>query len=119
MKPAYSMRRGYRVLYLHCEICAVERPFFRVNSWPSAQKKVIRRVGDKLVAQDSPNALPNIPPEARLVNATCMVCGKTANYVVSVSNLARSKYALGDLCSCGLPAVHHGPHLEVLRAQAS
>lgn len=119
MKPKYSLRRGYRVLYLHCDNCAVERPFYRINSWPSAQKKVIRRVGDKLVAQDSPNALANIPPEDRLVNATCMVCAKTANYVVSITVLSRSKYALSDLCSCGLPAIHHGPHLEVLRGKAS
>lgn len=104
MKPLYSGRRGYRIVYLHCYRCGTERPFYRINSWPYHTKK---------------EAPANVSHDARLINATCMICGKTSNYILSVRILKHSRYAMGDLCSCGLPACHSDKHLEELRAEAA
>lgn len=117
MKPAYSMRRGYRILFLHCKRCRAEQPFFRINSWPSPQKKIVKKVGEKWVAQESPNPIPYVSEDARKINAACMVCGTTGQFVVSVKVLGKSQYAMSDLCSCGLPTSHVGNHLEVRRGR--
>ena len=119
MKPEYSMRRGYRILYLHCDKCDLERPFYRVNSWSSPQKKVIHRVNQKFIAVPSPHPILNISLDDRLVHATCMICGTASLYVVSTGVLNQSRNSMNDLCSCGLPLMHVCDHLGVLRGEAN
>lgn len=75
-----------------------------------------RRVDGHAVGTYSENETPNLAPDARLARGSCMVCDKSAMYIITDALWAVNNYTLDFLCACGLPWDHESPHLRSLEA---
>ena len=107
-----SIQRGHRILWLYCYRCHRERPFSQVDAWRSAQVRVVRIIQGRTVVLPSKCPTPNIPDDVRKIRAACMYCLHGAMYVTTVERLRATQYGADDLCGCGLPLDHEGPHLD-------
>lgn len=111
-EEAKCVQRGYRVMRLYCYHCHQERPFSQVDTWQSAQVRVVRIVEGRAIISASKCPTPNIADDVRKIRAVCMHCLRGAMYVTTVERLEATKYSSELLCGCGLPLDHEEPHLD-------
>lgn len=109
------MKRGYNLLRLWCSNCKRDRSFNHIARWQSPQKNVVKKVNGKYQKLPSPNPVPNVDDDIRLISGVCMVCDTKASFVISEEAWEESHHSIDDLCGCGLPRSHKGLHLGVLR----
>lgn len=122
MPNVMQTRRGYHLLFLWCYTCHAERPFNRVEKWRDPQPRIWRNRAGKITKAASENVTPGLAPDARLIRGHCMVCDKSAMYIITDGLWEVSNFKLDFLCACGLPWDHTYPHLidlEALHADAA